>query len=62
MEKSTLYNKKSQNNKYYRKSNEDIEHLSIIKYSHLVHIVHLIMMIEYDHIHTAPNNLDDFLS
>jgi hypothetical protein len=39
MEKLTLYNKKPQNNKHYRKSKEDIELLSIIEYPRLINLI-----------------------
>ncbi|CAF3014515.1 unnamed protein product [Rotaria sp. Silwood2] len=39
MKKLTLYNKKPQNNKQYRKSKEDIEHLSIVEYPYLTNLI-----------------------
>ncbi|CAF0981930.1 unnamed protein product [Rotaria sordida] len=39
MEKLNLYNKKRQNNKQYRKSKENIEHLSIVEYSYLTNLI-----------------------
>jgi hypothetical protein len=39
MEKLTLYNKKPQNKKQYRKSKEDIEHLSIVEYPYLTKLI-----------------------
>ncbi|CAF1414465.1 unnamed protein product [Rotaria sordida] len=38
IEKLTLYNKKRQNNKQYRKSKENIEHLSIVEYPYLTNL------------------------